>query len=306
MPTPQPDDMTVALTADGTLRISDLELVGASAEWAARTAARGGDVREAVEEALDLGSRVLLHGSSLGTVDAVATEVDRLLEALDAKVSRLDYVTRATARTSTKGLRYEQDLGPVLDSCFAAHQDVVEDLTATPGLGDVKTGDFLVTLNPRDTAGSRRRIVFEAKNQKLSMTAALAELAAAMLNRGADVGVLVFADQRQAPLQGKPLRTLPGNRVIAVWKPDDSSLTLEVASQIARTLAQSAVEERTGKLNRRAVAGRLDRVVNIVESAQDIQRGIDSASVGIEKARNAYELMRDQALAELYEIQDRL
>jgi hypothetical protein len=58
MSTARPDDMTVTLAADGTLRVHNLELAGASAEWAARAAADGGDVHEAVEEALDLDSRV--------------------------------------------------------------------------------------------------------------------------------------------------------------------------------------------------------------------------------------------------------
>jgi hypothetical protein len=290
------DDISEAVSlADGTLRIHDLELTGASAEWQA-----------AVERALDLGSRVLLHGAALGTVDAVAAEVDRLLEGLDSKVGMLQYASRATARTSTKGLRYEQDLAPVLDACFAAHHDVVEDVSTTPGVGEVKTGDFVVTLNPQDTGGHRRRIVFEAKNQKLSMPAAQAELDAAMSNRAADVGVLVFASQSQAPLHGKPLRVLHGNRLIVVWSADGGNLALEMAAQLARTLAQHVVEDRGGKLNRRVLAGRLERLITIVESAQDIERGLDSARIGLDKAHDAYELMRGQALAELYEIQNRL
>ncbi len=301
------DDISNAVSlADGTLRIHDLEVTGASAEWAARVAGGGGDVQAAVEQALDLGSRVLLHGAALGTVDAVAAEVDRLIEGLDAKVALLQYAGRAAARTSTKGLRYEQDLAPVLDACFAAHHDVVEDLSTTPGVGEVKTGDFVVTLNPQDTGGHRRRIVFEAKNQKLSMAAAQAELDAAMSNRAADVGVLVFAAQSQAPLHGKPLRVLHGNRLLVVWSADGGNLALEMAAQLARSLAQHVVEDHGGKLNRRVLAGRLERLITIVESAQDIERGLDGARIGLDKAHDAYELMREQALAELYEIQNRL
>lgn len=295
----------VSLT-DGTLRIHELAMTGASAEWAAKVAGGGGDLQTAVEQALDLGSRVLLHGAALGTVDAVAAEVDRLLEGLDSKVALLQYASRAAARTSTKGLRYEQDLAPVLDACFANHHDIVEDLSTTPGIGDVKTGDFVVTLNPKDTGGHLRRIVFEAKNQKLSMAAAQSELDAAMSNRGADVGVLVFAAQSQAPLHGKPLRILHGNRLLVVWSPETGSLALEMAAQLARALAQTVAEDRGGKLNRRVLADRLERLTTIIESAQDIERGLDGVRIGLDNAQDAYDRMREQALAELYEIQNRL
>jgi hypothetical protein len=301
------DDIREAVSVEGgTLRIHDLAVTGASAEWAARVSGGGGDVQAAVEQAIDLGSRVLLHGAALGTVDAVAAEVDRLLEGLDAKVALLQYASRAAARTSTKGLRYEHDLAPVLDACFAAQHDVVEDLSTTPGIGEDKTGDFVVTLNPQDTGGHRRRIVFEAKNQRLSMAAAEAELDDAMSNRAADVGVLVFAAQSQAPLHGKPLRILPRNRLMVVWSPGGDNLALEMAAQLARALARHVAEDRGGTLNRRVLAGRLERLITIIESAQDIERGLDGARTGLEKAQDAYELMREEALAELYEIQNRL
>ena len=79
-------------------------------------------------------------------------------------------------------------------------------------------GDFLLTVNPRDTAGARRRVVFEAKDRQLSLNKALTELDAAMLNRSAQVGVMVFARTAQAPLSRRPLRVYPGNRILVVWE----------------------------------------------------------------------------------------
>lgn len=62
---------------------------------------------------------------------------------------------------------------------------------------DDKVGDFVLELNPRDTGGRDRRIVFEAKDRRLSMEKTLVELDAAMLDRDAQVGVLVFAKATQ-------------------------------------------------------------------------------------------------------------
>jgi hypothetical protein len=91
-----------------------------------------------------------------------------------------------------------------------------------------------------------------------------------------------------------------------VWSADGGNLAVEMAAQLARALAQHVVEDRGGKLNRRVLAGRLERLITIVESAHDIERGLDGARIGLDKAQDAYELMREQALAELYEIQNRL
>jgi hypothetical protein len=118
---------------------------------------------------------------------------------------------------------------------------VLEATGTTTGTADDKVGDFVATLNPKATGGRRLRVVIEAKDRPLSMPKTVAELDAAMLNRGAVVGVIVFRDQRLAPIAGRPLRSLPGNKIIVVWEGADAGneLALEVAVQLARTLAMS-------------------------------------------------------------------
>lgn len=120
------------------------------------------------------------------------------------------------------GLGFEQSIGPQLDKCFAPFGDELEAGGTMPGIADEKVGDFVVTLNPRDTGGRDRRIVFELKKCKTraSVQSCLAELDHAMLNRGAQVAVMVFAHPSQSPLQGHPFRAFHGNRVLVVWDPD--------------------------------------------------------------------------------------
>jgi hypothetical protein len=210
-------------------------------------------------------------------------------------------------KVAAKGLAYEAELGVALERCFAPHQDVLEATGATTGTADDKVGDFVATLNPKDTGGRALRVVVEAKDRPLSMPKTLAELDAAMLNRGAVAGVIVFRNQRLAPIAGRSLRCLPGNRIIAVW--DDSNagddLALEVAVQLARTLAMTA-ERADAKLNRQVLGDRISRLVNIVESADEIQRGIRGARKALDSVEGTYQAMRDDALAVLYELQDRL
>ena len=290
------------------LRIVNLSVDGSMATLAQEAASAGRDLEVLVREALEIGAAVLMHGTAKGTVDAVSAEVNRLLTALDDKSARIEAGRRMGERVAAKGFVFEEDLGRALDECFASHEDILELTGASTGIADAKVGDFVVTLNPRDTGGRDRKVVFEAKDRKLSVQKALAELDAAMLNRGAQVGVMVFAHASQAPLVGKPLRVFPGNRVIVVWDSDssgESTLALEVCAQLARSLAVGA-ESDTGKLNRRMVRDRLDRLVNIIETAEAIRRGIAGARRGLNDAEDAYDAMQDEASALLFELQDRI
>lgn len=292
---------------DDCVVIRELSMGGAIADLVRVGVEDGRDPEVIVREAIEVGAAVLTHGAARSTVDAVGAEVDRLLAALNERSLRIESLGRMADKVAAKGLVYEAELGVALETCFAPHQDVLEATGATSGNADDKVGDFVATLNPTETGGRRLRVVIEAKDRRLSMPKTLAELDAAMLNRGAVAGVIVFRNQRLAPIAGRPLRCLPGNRIIVVWEGTDagSDLALEVAVQLARTLAMTA-ERDDAKVNRKILGDRIGRLVNIVESADGIQRGIRSARRALDSTEGAYQAMRDDALAVLYELQDRL
>lgn len=287
--------------------IHHLSVDGALADLVRAGVEDGRDPEAIVREAIDVGAAVLVHGAAKSTVDAVGAEVDRLLTALNERSLRMESLGRMAGKVAAKGLAYETELGVALERCFAPHQDVLEATGATTGTADDKVGDFVATLNPKDTGGRALRVVVEAKDRPLSMPKTLAELDAAMLNRGAVAGVIVFRNQRLAPIAGRSLRCLPGNRIIAVWDDNNAGddLALEVAVQLVRTLAMTA-ERADAKLNRQVLGDRISRLVNIVESADEIQRGIRGARKALDSVEGTYQAMRDDALAVLYELQDRL
>jgi hypothetical protein len=264
-----------------------------------------------VRQALEIGAAVLLHGTGKGTVDAVSAEVDRLLALLTEKSSRIEALSRMREQVSAaKGLRFEDLIGPALDACFAPYGDELEATGATPGIADEKTGDWVVVVSPRDTGGRDRRIVFETKirRRRPTLANALLEMDRGMLNRGCQVAVMVFAHQSQAPLQGKPLRVFHGNRIMVVWDPENdpgSELALEVAAQLARTLAIAAEREDL-TLDRGLLAERLDALTNIIERGRAIKRGISTARRGLDAAEDAYEAMAEEAMAVVLELADRL
>jgi hypothetical protein len=139
--------------------------------------------------------------------------------------------------------------------------------------GDDNVGDFVATQNPRRGAPppacchrGQRPAAVDAEDRRRHAQP-----------RGRR-RVIVFRDQRHAPIAGRPLRCLPGNKIIVVWEGTDAGndLALEVAVQLARTLAVSG-ERDDAKLNRKLLGDRIARLVNIVESADDIRRGIRGA-----------------------------
>src|SRR5437660_1646780 len=117
---PTHDEKAVLFDGERVL-IRDLSVDGALALLAAQAVETGRDLEVLVLQALEIGAAVLLHGSAKWTVDAVSAEVNRLLDALDAKGASLALVRRNRDRIAAKGFVYEDSVAPVLESCFAPH-----------------------------------------------------------------------------------------------------------------------------------------------------------------------------------------
>jgi hypothetical protein len=272
----------------------------------------GRDPEPVVRQALEIGAAILLHGRGMATVDAVSAEVDRLLALLDEKSRNIERLRRVRDQVSSaRGLDWESSLGPVLDAAFEHYGDEVEATGATRGTADDLVGDYRVTVNPRDTGGRDRHIVFECKTRKKrpSLAKALEELDEAMLNRDAQVAVMIFANRAQSPIQGsRPMRVYHGNRILVVYDPENepgSELALDVACALARTLAIAAEREDL-TLDRGVLADKLNQLANIIERGGSIKRGLSTAYRGLDTVEEAYEKLAEEATAIVLELMDRL
>lgn len=98
----------------------------------------------------------------------------------------------------------------------------------------------------------------------------------------------------------------PGNRIICVLdREEKDALALEVAVQPARTLALAQAGDDL-PLDRAELASKLASLVEVVETAKGIKRGLSSARRGLDGAEASYEQLREDALALVCELQDRL
>jgi hypothetical protein len=300
--------------SDDQVLIRDLSVDGVLAELVTQATGDGRDPETVVRQALQIGAAILLHGTNTATIEAVSSHVDRLLAALDEKSYRIEALGRMREKVSAaKGLGWEASLAPAIDACFAPHGDEVEATGATRGIADDLVGDYVVTLNPRDSGGRDRKIVFECKARspkgRPTIAKALEELEDAKLNRGAQVAVMLFPSTASSPLKGKPLRVFHGQRILAVYDPDGlpgSELSLEVGAQVARAMAIASGEREDLGLDRRMLAEKLDGLTNIIERGVNVKRGISTAKRGLTAAEDAYEQLAEEAMAVVLELMDRL
>lgn len=297
------DDAPVALDGDQ-LVIRGLTVRGAPADAVRHCIEHGGDAEEVTRQMLDIGGVVLQHGANSTLVQAVIAEM------------RSEGVTQVSLRgmaerVAAKGLRYEEQVQPMLEAAFASHGDIVEATGGTPGLdGKNKKGDFVATLNPDSIGGRDRRVVIEAKDRPTQRLAGkdgvLTYLAEAMRNRAADAGIVVCSAAVPA-LAGHRLRVYGGNRILVRYdKQEADPLALEVACQLARALAARAFGDEDTGAGRGLLVERVERLREVIEKAREIHGGVLEARRGIGRIDTAYETMRIEALAVIYEMEDRL
>lgn len=286
------------------LAIRGLVVDGSAAAAARHCVEQGGDAEDAVRRMLEIGGMVLQHGANSTLVEAVITEIRR------------EGVTEASLRemaerVASKGLRYEEQVQPVLERAAAANGDIVEATGASVGIdGRCKKGDFVISLNPESIGGRDRRVVVEAKDQPAQRLGgkdgALTYLMQAMENRDAAAGVLVCASDVPA-LAGQRLRVYPANRIFVRYdKTDPDPLALEVACQLARGLAARTLGDEDAGMSPRLLAEKVERLREVIEAASEIRGGFLEARRGINRVDTAYQTMRSEALAVVYELEDRL
>jgi hypothetical protein len=125
-------------------------------------------------------------------IEAVLDEVKTKLE-LDEQRSEL------MAITAVKGFDYEDVVYEVLQRIVTPLQDVPAQIGTESGSTGAKRGDIVVDVDPTLVRGRRPRYVVECKDRALSLKKALDELDAAIANRDADAGIMVFASEDSSP-----------------------------------------------------------------------------------------------------------
>jgi len=235
---------------------------------------------------------------------AQMSELEKQLQGLRDEKRKLEEVAEERDRGTAKGRTYEESVCEAVHRIAAVQGDVAEAVGDETGVGGRK-GDVLVSIDA--CAGpARGRIVFEAKDRRLSKPRFLEELDAAKRQRDADYAVLVVPGEDEVPAKLHSLREYYGDKLIVVYDDQEgSTLELEFAYRLARAriaLAREGADELDGA----AVRASVGRALDAMDEVRKIKSQLTAAAGGIGSARDLLEAMAGRVRTELGQIEELL
>ena len=239
----------------------------------------------------------------LAATHQIAGEQSRQLHAMGEK---LDGMTREIAQLradkeklaelaaiedkgTAKGRSYEEAVAEALQAIASARGDDCDAVGDVRGEGGRK-GDVVIAIDAC-SGPARGKIVFEAKDRRLSKNEALAELDGALQARAGDYAVLVVSAEGKLPARTNPLREFNGDKLFVTFDPDDgSTLALEVAYGPARARVLMA-RAADGGIDTAALHVAVERAQREMEHVRRIKSQLTNATGGIEEARRILDAM---------------
>ena len=203
-------------------------------------------------------------------------------------------------RGTAKGRTYEEAVWEAVDAIALAQGDDCDAVGDTKG-ATRKTGDVVVAVEGCQ-GPARGRIVFEAKDSKLSKPEALRELDRAREERDAEYAVLVVPSDEELPARTRQLREVNGDKLFVVYDPDEGSrLALEVAYTLARARVVSA-RAGGGDIDSGALAESVERALAEMDRVSSVKQQLTGASNGIKRAGEILEAMASSVRRHLADI----
>lgn len=234
-------------------------------------------------------------------LDGVRDEV----RAVSERIAVNEAVAPVIAITTAKGFTFEDVLHARLEALADGHGDVAEQTGTTQGVLGTKKGDEVVTLNREDTRGAEIRFVVEAKASKLSLRKAYEELDAAIVNRAAGAGMIVFSSQEQAPTS-LPFQYSDDRAIVVFDEDDQDDGALRLAYMWARWVARrNQPGAEADELDCERIAALIDQARSALNRVKTIRSGHSKALNAIEQAGGEVTRLAEEvtaALADLAEV----
>jgi hypothetical protein len=226
---------------------------------------------------------------------------ERITE-LRAEKEKLEELEAERDRGTAKGRSYEEAVVDAVDRIAAPQGDdceAVGDQKESTG----KKGDVVVHIGACEGA-TRGRIVFEAKNARLSRPKALEELDLALRERNADYAVLVVPNEDKVPAKMLSLREYNGDKLIVEFDPEDGQpLALELAYKLARARVLMSRAGEAG-LDTGALSDTVERALQSFEEVRRIKQQLTGAKTQIDKASEIVDALAERVKGHLREIDE--
>ena len=224
--------------------------------------------------------------------------------ALKAEKEKLEEVAAEAERGTAKGRSYEESVFEALDAIAGAQGDDCDAVGDVKGVGG-KKGDVVVSIDA--CAGpARGRIVFEAKDSRLSKNRALADLDDAIATRDADYGIFVVPADDRLPARTPELREFNGNKLFVVYDPDEGRpVALELAYKLARARVLMARSEAAG-VDSAAIAAEVERAFGAMEDVRRVKSQLTQATTYIGEATKIVDTLAANVRGHLGQIDELL
>ena len=238
-------------------------------------------------------------------------ELEKRLAGLQAEVTRLhaeregqEQLALERERGTAKGRSYEEAVFEALDTIAVAQGDDAEAVGDLKG-ATRKTGDVVVAVDGC-RGPARGRIVFEAKDARLSRPEARRQLDRAMEERGAQFAVLVVPGEGELPANTLPLREMDGDKLVVTYDADEGgALTLEVGYALARARVLMARGDGDG-LDTGALAETVERTLAAMNDVRAVKNQLTGATTSIDRARDVLDAMAARVRGHLSELEQEL
>jgi len=213
----------------------------------------------------------------------VADLTERFSQHLERNAGE-ELLAEAEEAGTRKGFTFEERVHAAIERIADARGDCATHTGGEGAEGGGKKGDTLVEIGA-GVGPSLGRIVFEAKDKKLSKNAAWVELNEGMAARAASFAVLVVAGEERIPAGREPLHEYEGNKlIVSVDRDEPESLALAVAYRLAAARV-SMVRDRDLTVDAAEVRAATEEAVSCLKQAQSIRSALTGIKTSSDKAR---------------------
>ena len=221
----------------------------------------------------------------------VIAELKREVLELKERDQADERVAEAEDAGTRKGRSFEERVHASIDRIASLRGDCATHTGGEQAEGGGKKGDTLVELGAADGPAAGR-IVFEAKDKKLTKNAAWAELNEGMARRAASFAVLVVAGEDRVPAGREQLHEYEGNKVIvAVDREEPDSLALELAYRLGVARVSLARDASDLGVDAVAVRDTAQEAISLLKQAQAIRSTLTGIKTSSDKARASLDAM---------------
>ena len=241
--------------------------------------------------------------------DARDEKLEQKLDDLLSRASELvgldqgkEALEEAEEAGTRKGRSFEDRVDRALERIASTRGDASSHTGAEGAEGGGKKGDTLIELGAANGPSSGR-IVFEAKDKRLSKNDAWRELNEAMASRAASFAVLVVAGEERIPSGREPLVEYEGNKlIVAVDREEPEGLALEVAYRLAAARVAMAREQDL-TVDAAEVRCAAEEAVSCLKQAQSIRSSLTGIKPSSDKARATLDEMVEAVRARLERVE---